>query len=168
MKSHKFKTKMSKLWILITVFCSFVLTIAYPTYAFFRANTERQVEPTLEIEVLFGRLREDLVSGEWGTEYNPYLIMTTEHLSNLSVLQNGAYSNYINENSVFQVSDENGDPIYVGGTSANQLFDMQSIGTKTFHSYQNLEASLRRILINIFKIYQQAKSRIRVLLGIFE
>ena len=83
MKSHKFKTKMSKLWILITVFCSFVLTIAYPTYAFFRANTERQVEPTLEIEVLFGRLREDLVSGEWGTEYNPYLIMTTEHLSNM-------------------------------------------------------------------------------------
>ncbi len=132
MKSHKFKTKMSKLWILITVFCSFVLTIAYPTYAFFRANTERQVEPTLEIEVLFGRLREDLVSGEWGTEYNPYLIMTTEHLSNLSVLQNGAYSNYINENSVFQVSDENGDPIYVGGTSANQLFDMQSIGTEDF------------------------------------
>ena len=89
MKTHKFKNFFSKVWISITVFFAFVLTIGYPVYAYFRANIERQVEPTLEIELLFGHLREDLVTGEWGTDTNPYLIMSTEHLSNLSVLQNG-------------------------------------------------------------------------------
>ena len=132
MKTHKFKNFFSKVWISITVFFAFVLTIGYPVYAYFRANIERQVEPTLEIELLFGHLREDLVTGEWGTDTNPYLIMNTEHLSNLSVLQNGTYSHYVNENSVFQVSDENGDPIYVGGATANQLFTIQSIGNEDY------------------------------------
>ncbi len=132
MRAYRVKKAFSKPTILSAVFFAFILTIAYPVYAYFRDSIERKVDPALEIELLFGHLREDLVSGDWGTENNPYLIMTTEHLSNLSVLQNGAYSYCVNENSIFQVSDENGDPIYVGGSSANQLFDIQPIGTESY------------------------------------
>lgn len=132
MKSPKLKKPLQNTFILLAIFLSFVLTIGFPTYAYFRAKTEADINPTLEIELLFGHLNEDLAVGEWGTDTNPYLITSTEHLSNLSVLQNGAYSHYVNENSVFQVSDENGDPVYVGGESANQLFNVQSIGTEDY------------------------------------
>lgn len=132
MKTNQSITKKSSLMLLISIFFSFMLTISYPVYAYFRDAMKENVRPTIDIRLLFGMLDESLSSGDWGTDTNPYLITNTEHLLNLYVLQNSPDSFLIDENSVFQVSDEWGDPVFVGGPSANQLFNMKSIGNEQY------------------------------------
>ena len=132
MKTNQTKTKKTTLIAMISIFFSFMLTLSYPVYAFFRDTIEENVRPTIDIRLLFGMLDESIASGDWGSDTNPYLIMNEEHLLNLYVLQNSPDSFLINENSVFQVSDEFGYPEYVGGVSANQLFGMKSIGNEQY------------------------------------
>jgi hypothetical protein len=132
MKTKPFKKKNPSLIAVISIFFSFMLTLSYPVYAFFRDTIEENVRPTIDIRLLFGMLDESIASGDWGSDTNPYLIMNTEHLLNLYVLQNSPDSFLINEDSVFQVSDQFGNPEYVGGPSANQLFGMKSIGNEQY------------------------------------
>ena len=96
---------------MFSLFFSFMLMLSYPVYAYFRQALKDNVRPTLDIRLLFGMLDESLGSGEWGSDTNPYLIENEEHLLNLYVLQNSPDSFLINEDSVFQVSNELGDPV---------------------------------------------------------
>lgn len=132
MKSNRFSFKRNKYLLLVTLFFSFMLTFSYPIYAYFKAANLEKVKPTMDIRLLFGRLDENLASGPWGTEQNPYLISTVEHLQNLYVLQNSPDSHLINESSVFQVSDSQGYPVYVGSTNENNLLEMKSIGNEQY------------------------------------
>lgn len=131
MKTNHANTKKTSM-ILLSLFFSFMLMLSYPVYAYFRQALKDNVRPTLDIRLLFGMLDESLGSGEWGSDTNPYLIENEEHLLNLYVLQNSPDSFLINEDSVFQVSNELGDPVYVGGISANQMFNMKSIGNEQY------------------------------------
>lgn len=132
MKSNAFTFKRKNVLLLLTLFFSFMLTFSYPIYAYFKASKLENIKPTMDISLLFGRLDENLASGPWGSDQNPYLISNTDHLQNLYVLQNSPDSFLINESSVFQVSDSQGYPVYVGSTNVNQLLEMKSIGNEQY------------------------------------
>lgn len=128
-KSLKPKLTMA---IALTLFLMFSLNITQVITAYFNSLIQNVVKPKLDVDILFGSLDESLADGEWGTDGNPYLIENNQHLINLYVLQNSPYHYIIDEDSVFQISNDMGEPNYIGGPSANQLFAMQSIGTEEF------------------------------------
>lgn len=131
MRKKSLKPKLTTL-IALTLFLTFAFRVTEAVTAYFNRLITSKVTPQLKVDILFGRLDESIATGEWGTDTNPYLIETTEHLINLYVLQNGSERFIIDENSVFQVSDPFGNPNYVGGPSANSPFNMQSIGTEEY------------------------------------
>ena len=128
-KSLKPKLTMA---IALTLFLMFSLNITQVITAYFNSLIQNVVKPKLDVDILFGSLDESLAVGEWGTDGNPYLIENNQHLINLYVLQNSPDHYIIDEDSVFQISNDMGEPNYIGGPSANQLFAMQSIGTEEF------------------------------------
>lgn len=121
-----------KLFAAVLLFFSFTLSLSYTVYAYFNVVLNNRVRPALDVDILFGRLDATIAEGEWGSDTNPYLIESQEHLINLYVLQNSSDSFIINESSVFQVSNSFNEPIFVGGTSANNLFNMVSVGTEEY------------------------------------
>lgn len=122
-----------RLLLAIALFIIFVLAMAQTIFAYFSKIDNDNVGPVLDVNSLFGKLENpDNPSAAWGTEGNPYLIYENRHLTNLYLLQNSKDIQAINENMVFQVSDINGHPCYVGGVSLQSLFEIPSIGSEDF------------------------------------
>lgn len=105
-------------------------------WSYFSNANEKKTPVTLKVNDLFGKLDLSLnPSGKWGSEQNPYLIQNERHLRNLYILQNTKDASIINENTVFQVSDEYGKPCFVGGTAQGgviSLMDIPSVGSEDF------------------------------------
>lgn len=107
--------------------------------AFFADTDTSEAPIELNVDALFGKLHPSAgPSGAWGTANNPYLISTAAHLKNLYALQNHKDIKAINENSVFQVSDQYGKPCFIGGESVDQPIEIPSIGSEDFPFISNL------------------------------
>lgn len=115
----------------IVLVCAFVGAITWASGYFAEKDTDN-LPLIINVEGLFGKLdASQSPTGAWGTENNPYLIYNTTHLTNLYILQNSKDIKAINKDTVFQVSNPNGTPCYVGGTPEN-LFPIPSIGSEDF------------------------------------
>lgn len=130
------KTKLrAKLTFASLVLLSFILLVnaSVLTLAYFSKKADIATELKMDVNLVFGRLDDSLnPTGDWGSETNPYLISENRHLHNLYTLQNRANRNLINEDTVFQVSDEFGRPYFIGGTNTANLLNISSIGNEEF------------------------------------
>ena len=130
---------------IIVVITAIVLTVALVTttvLAYFEFPVKKSVQMNMTGKIMpsFGRLNASAnPTGAWGTTGNPYLISNNQHLINLYTLQNSKQLEHINANVVFQVTDEDGKPCFVGGTSANDLLEIPSIGSEDFPFIANLK-----------------------------
>lgn len=117
----------------LTVIITFVINISMVTFAYFVQRYYAESFNRLDVNLVFGRLDESVnPTGAWGSDTNPYLISLPEHLVNLYTLQNRADRRIIDENTVFQVSDEFGKPNYIGSFTSSNLMNISSIGTEDF------------------------------------
>lgn len=117
------------------IFVGFLFTImccATAVWAYFSIDVTGTSPTTLNVNTLFGVLNESPAGASWGTENNPYLIHTQQHLNNLYKIQNNKNRALINEDTFFQVSNPDSTPCYVGGTSSSNLLDIFSIGSEDF------------------------------------
>ena len=95
-----------------------LLNYSFITLAYISSKLETSHQSSFNVNLLFGRLDQSLgITAPWGTDENPYLISEVRHLQNLYTLQNNLQSTLIDEESVFQVSDTFGKPIFIGETS---------------------------------------------------
>lgn len=132
------KTPNKPIWQIILLSCVVLLMTTFmavqAVYAFF-PNIPAESDyagPVLDVDDLFGRLSSPTAGAPWGSSGNPYLINESRHLRNLYILQNSKDLKVINENTVFQVSDADGYPCFVGGESAEALMEIPSIGSEDF------------------------------------
>ena len=108
-----------------------LLNYSFITLAYISSKLETSHQSSFNVNLLFGRLDQSLgITAPWGTDENPYLISEVRHLQNLYTLQNNLQSTLIDEESVFQVSDTFGKPIFIGGTSPSNLLNLSSIGSE--------------------------------------
>lgn len=135
------RSKYSKKLIALTItnlILFIVMNFSVITFAYLSSQYRQTYPNSMDIRLLFGHLDPSAnPSGEWGSDTNPFLISENRHLQNLYVLQNRSITNYIDSDSVFQVSDIYGNPNYIGGESTNSLLDVDSIGTEQFPFISN-------------------------------
>lgn len=131
----KILSRFTKLQVVISIITVVAILSTTTVLAYFQFAGDKKSDIKAEAKVLpaFGVLDASVnPTGKWGTSGNPYLIHNEDHLMNLYTLQNSKRLEDINENYFFQVSDEYGKPCFVGGSSSNNLFEMQSIGSEDF------------------------------------
>lgn len=132
----KYKSNPNKAFttlLIVNLILAFILNFSFITYAYIAQQIEQRATNRLNINILFGVLDDSVnPGGDWGSEANPYLISEPRHLQNLVVIQNRANQTIITKDSVFQVSDSFGNPIYIGGASTSSLLALSSIGTEDY------------------------------------
>lgn len=129
---NKLKLKTKLVFVTLMNFILFILlNYSFITLAYISTKLQTSHQSGFDVNLLFDRLDESLgITAPWGSKENPYLINEPRHLQNLYTLQNNLQSTLINKDSVFQVSNNLGKPVFVGGESPTNLLELFSIGSE--------------------------------------